>query len=232
MLFFASTTPILAGIQRADRTEPVYFALMLTYCIVFFRHSFTRKIKIVLGSVIGVVALIGVTYIGAVSIARFEDRKNGNAVTSIAQYAGQGYLNFCYFWENANTNEIATEREFPLLNHFIAKVDSNPDRRGERAAKQGFFISVFATFAGDILLDIGMVGLTLWIIMYAILTTLVIKYRDRRQYDISEVLALFFLASIPLFGIFYYRYFSWQIAFNYIVIGLLWLASKYKIEFK
>lgn len=232
LLFFASTTPILAGIQRADRTEPVYFSLMLLFCIVFFRHAFTRKIKIILGCVIGLVTLLGVVYIGAVSIARFQDRKNGNAVTSIAQYAGQGYLNFCFFWENANTNEIATEREFPLMNHFFAKIDSNPERRGERSAKHGFFISVFATFAGDILLDIGAVGLIIWIFVYSLFTTLVIKYRNRKQYDISEVLAIFFLASIPLFGVFYYRYFSWHIAFNYVIIGLLWIASKYRIVYK
>ncbi|MBQ0057390.1 MAG: hypothetical protein KBT20_07005 [Bacteroidales bacterium] len=231
LLFFASMTPIMVGIQRVDRTEPVFFAIMLLFCIVFFRHAFSRRFRIIMRLGIFLLALVGFAYIATVSMARFDGSKNGDATTSVLQYGGQNYLNFCYFWENASYDEVASEREFPLINHFVSKIDSNADRRGDRSARQGFFISVFASFIGDILLDLGPVGLTAWIVFYVLLTLEVIKWRRRTEYDISEVLIIFLLAAVPLFGIFYYRYFQWMIAINYVVLIIFRLLSKYKFVY-
>lgn len=228
LLFFTAMTPILAGMQRVDRTEPIYFSLMLVYCIVFFRHFFTRKVKIVLGSLVSLIAILGIVYIYAVSTARFDNRKNGGALVSVIQYTGQGYLNFCYFWENATFDRIDSEREFPLLNHYVANIDSDADRRAERSAHQGFFISVFPTFIGDIMLDLGPLGMILWVMGYAFIGIRIIRWKDRTEYDVSEILLLFFLGSIPLFGVFYYRYFAWMIALNYVILILFWIASRYK----
>lgn len=231
LLFFTALTPILSGIQRADRTEFIYFAQMFLYCIIFFRHNFSKKVKRLITGLVIVLVSLGVTYIAAVSMARFDDKTDGGAITNVIQYAGQGYLNYCYFCENASFERIESEREFPIANHLIAEIDSNDDRRGERSARQGFFISVFATFIGDILLDLTPIGMFLWILSYSLISIMIIRWRNRTEYDISEVLILFVLASIPVFGIFYYRYHGWFIAFNFIILLFLWFMSKYKIIF-
>lgn len=232
LLIFSSTSSIMAGIQRADRTEPIFFTLMFIFCIVFFHKFFSKKVKYTIAGISSLFLVLGLTYITLVSIARFNDRKTGNAVTSIVQYAGQGYLNYCYFWEHATMPTIEAEREFPLYNHYIRKVDSDDIRRGERSAKEGFFISVFATFIGDVLLDLGPVLMPVWVLGYVLLCLLVIKHKRRQTFDVSEVLLLFFLASIPLFGVFYYRYFAWMIAFTYVLIFLFWIASNFKIVYE
>lgn len=232
LLLFSSTTSIMAGIQRADRTEPIFFALMFVFCIIFFRHFFNRKAKLVVGGIIGAFSLLLMVYISAVSLARFEDRKNGNAIMSITQYAGQGFLNYCFFCENGTFATYSTERELPLYNHFVTKIESDADRRGERSAKEGFFISVFGTFIGDILLDIGPMLMPLWVLAFALFTMVVIRHKGREELDLSEVLLLFFLASIPLFGVFYYRYHRWTIAFVYITILIYWIASNFKFVYE
>ena len=137
--------------------------------------------------------LLIVIYLGAVTQARFEEREGGVAA-SVLEYAGQGYLNFCYFWENQNTDEIATERELPLINHFLFKIDSNTERRAERAGKQGFFISVFASFIGDILLDLGFAGVSIWVIYFFLIGMLIIKSSHRTSFYIGEVLVIFLAA--------------------------------------
>lgn len=232
LLMFSSMSSIMAGIQRVDRTEPIFFTLMFIFCIVFFRKFFSKKVKYTILGVSALFVIVGITYITVVSMARFNDRKSGNAVTSIVQYAGQGYLNYCYFWEHASTPTIETEREFPLFNHYVRKVDSDDIKRGERSAKEGFFISVFATFIGDVLLDLGPVLMPLWVFGYVLLCLFVIKHKRRRSFDVSEVLLLFFLASIPLFGIFYYRYFAWMIALTYVLVFLFWIASNFKLVYE
>lgn len=232
LLLFTAMTPILAGIQRADRTEPIYFSLMFVYCIVFFRHHFSRKVKIAMGSVIAVLVVFGATYVTAVSVARFDERYTGGAAANVVQYGGQSYLNYCYFCEYGSFATVESEREFPLINHFGANIDSDDIRRSERSAREGFFIAVFATFLGDILLDLGPVGMGLWVLGYALLVTLVIRHKKRTEFDMSEILILFFLASIPLFGIFYYRYFAWMIGLNYVLIFLFWVVSNNKIVYE
>ena len=228
ILFLTSLTMPLAGIQMADRTEMIYYGLMFIYCLIFFYRFFTKKIKIWLVTVCIALSSLMATYLIAVSVARFEDTDNGTSL-SMFQYGAQNYLNFCFFWENANFDEVATEREFPMTTHYLLHVDNDSDRRAERSAKQGFFISVFASFMGDIMLDLTPLGAIIWGVCFALLVIYVIRRYDRTEYNTAEMLALFILGSIPIFGIFYYRYWVANMSYIFIFIVLLAVMSRFKI---
>lgn len=228
LLFFASLSVPIAGIQAADRTEIMFYILMFIYCVLFFRKTITRKMKrwaLILGTPFFLAVLV---YIVAVSQARFEENEGG-ASASAVEYAGQGYLNFCFFWEKQNTDDIATEREFPLINHVLFKIDSNSDRRSDRSGKQGFFISVFPTFVGDILLDLGFLGVSIWVIYFFLLGMLLIKSAHRTEFHIGEILAIFVLAAIPIFGVFYYRYFAFTYSLMIILTFIIYFLSAKRI---
>ena len=75
--------------------------------------TFVEKVMTVVKVLSIPIAISAVVYFVIVSDARFSKREGG-AATSALQYAGQGYLNFCFFWEKANTDYITAEREFPL----------------------------------------------------------------------------------------------------------------------
>lgn len=232
LLLFTSLSMPIVGIQQADRTEIVFYGLMFLYCLIFFYRFLSKKDKIrllILGSPI---VLASVVYLVAVSQARFDDNHSSDSDDRAIQYAGQGYLNFCYFYEYGKFDYISTEREFPLINYVFKKQASNSDRRDERAGEQGFFISVFSSFLGDIMLDISPLGLIIWVLSYFIIMMLFIRRSHREEFDISEILFIFLMAVIPIFGIFYYRYFYFTNTLTFlIVIGLLFL-SKYKLVLK
>lgn len=232
LLLFASLTRSIAGIQHADRTEPIFFAQMFLFCVILFHKFFTKRFKIALSALIATFTLIGAIYISAVSIARFDDNKEGGALTSVTQYAGQGFLNYTYFCEYGNFASIESEREFPILNHFLNGIDSNADRRSERSAQQGFFVSVFGTFIGDILLDLGPIGMVLWVLSFTFISLLVIRQKHRKEFELAEILIIFVLGSIPTFGVFYYRYYEWRIALVFVTAFIFWLASNNKIVFE
>ena len=119
-----------------------------------------------------------------------------------------------------------------MINYVFKKQASNNDRRDERAGEQGFFISVFASFLGDIMLDISPLGLIIWVLSYFIIMMLFIRRSHREEYDLSEIIFIFLMAVIPIFGIFYYRFFYFTNTLTLlIVIGLL-LISKYKLVLK
>ncbi|MDD7318615.1 MAG: oligosaccharide repeat unit polymerase [Prevotella sp.] len=224
LLFFASLTTPISALQAADRTEFILYSLMFLCCVIFFWKNMSRKFKRKMFIIGSPIALIIAIYIIAVSAARFGDRDEGTQ-GGIIQYAGQNYLNFCYFWENARYDEICSEREFPMINHFVMKIDSNNTRRNERSGRQGFFISVFASYVGDIMLDLSPVGMVIWIFFYFLINMLIIKRRRREEFDIGEILAIFVSAVIPIFGIFYYKYAFWHYTLMFLMVFIVYFSS-------
>lgn len=230
LLLFASLSVPLQGIQAVDRTEILLWGMMLVFCFVFFGKFLTKKQKRIMALSGIPFIILALVYFVAVTQARFGE-SDGGAESGAAQYAGQGHLNFCFFWENQRTDIVAPEREFPFIWHFLYQINSDSERRSERSGQQGFFISVFPTYIGDIMLDITPIGMILWVIYFFLATMLVIKVGHRQVFDIGEVLAIYILSVIPIFGIFYYRYFY----FTYtILIGLtllIYIFSKKKLIF-
>ena len=66
---------------------------------------------------------------------------------------------------------------------------------------------------------------------FTFLNLLLIRYAHREEYDISDVLAIFVTATIPLFGIFYYRYYSFTYFFLYAITAVVLLVHKVRFVF-
>lgn len=231
LLLLTSLSMPLAGIQVADRTECVFYALMFIFCYILFSKFITRKVKRYISWIGCCLAAVVITYLFVVSVARFEDREGGTG-QSMVQYAGQGYLNFCFFWENGKFEYISPEREFPLTWFYAFHVNNSPERRAERSGEQGFFMSVFASFIGDIMLDLSPIGMVIWVLFYFMACCLIIKSAHRKEMDISEVLVIFVAAVVPTFGIFYYRLYNRASSFLVIITLTMYLLSRYKIVYK
>lgn len=231
LLLLTSLSMPLAGIQVADRTESVFYALMFIYCYLFFSKFITRKVKRYIAWIGGCLAALVITYLLAVSVARFEDREGGTG-QGMVQYAGQGYLNFCFFWENGRFEYISPEREFPVTWFYAFHVTNSPEQRHVRSGEQGFPMSIFASFIGDIMLDLSPIGMAIWVLYYFLACLLLIKRAHRTEIDISDVLVIFAAAILPTFGIFYYRFYNRSSTFL-VLIGLtIYLLSRYKIVYK
>lgn len=227
MLFFASLSVPLKAIQSVDRAELILYAEMFLFCVVLFQKHFTKALKrLMFFAGIPFVAL-GVTYLVAVSVARFDDTDEGSS-GSVLQYAGQSYLNFCYFYDNANPELIYPEREIPILSRVLLNSDYSKVK-AERSAKEGFFIGVFATHVGAWFLDVGMAGAIFLSVMFYLSFVLIIGYDKRRSFDVCELLIFFIYATVPIFGIFYYRFHNYQIALQYLIAGILYICSKFDI---
>lgn len=233
LLLAASLTKPMVGIQAADRTEFVLYTLMFIFCLIFFWHMFSRsfKHKLFLASVPSV--FIMSVYFVSVSLVRFGGTSGDSekTINGAVEYAGQNYLNFCYFWEYGNKGEITTERTFPYLTYLLTKEESNAVRRDKRSAELGFFMSVFATYIGDVMLDLSPIGAIIWAFAFFVLCISVIRYSHREDYDAGDILAIFVLATIPIFGIFYYRYYSPQYMYMFVLVIMINCFEKKKIVF-
>jgi hypothetical protein len=176
------------------------------------------------------IALAMIVYLGAVTEARFSKRESGIA-GNMAQYAGQNYLNFCYFWEKANYDHITAERELPMTYHYLFHIDNDDYRRSIRSGQQGFFMSVFASYIGDVMLDLSPIGMVLWCTLFFLIIAIVLKYPRREQLYLGEYMAFFALSAIPIFGVFYYRYMSFPYSFMLMIVVLLFFTDKYDFHY-
>lgn len=231
LVFFSSLSMPIVSIQSADRSECMLYAMMFIFCCIFFRGCISRRIKRRLTLLASILVVIGIIYLGAVSIARFSERDGGTG-ESLAQYAGQSYLNFCFFWEHGKFEYISPEREFPMTWHFVFGVDNSHERRSVRSGEQGFFMSIFATFLGDIMLDLSPIGMVIWAIYYFMVCCMFIKRGHRKEMDISEVLILFVAALIPVFGVFSYRYQIFTHTFTIMLVLIIYFFSKYRLVYR
>lgn len=220
----------LYGISAVDRTEFIFFAQSCCLCFLLFRPfiqdtqwQFLKKILIPLG-------IIMLLYVSAVTIVRFGDKDQG-AKGGALQYAGQGYLNFCYFFDNCNSNHIHTERMLPLTNKIYQGEINYTDLRDKIGEEQGFPISIFASYLGDFLCDSGIIGMLLWALCFLLLLLLTIaKTTDTMSF--GQIFWYYLMATIPMFGIFYYPYFTWLQVVCIIICAIMSILFKYKFKFK
>ena len=228
MLFTSFSMP-LAGIQSADRTEVVFYSMMFIACLILFSPHLSKKMKRAMRIVSIPVALAAIAYFVIVSDARFSKREGG-AETSALQYAGQGYLNYCFFWEKGNRDYITAEREFPLTAHYVFHIDNDDYRRSVRSGQQGFFMSVFATYIGDVLLDLTPIGMFLWVTLFFLLCVVIFQRPHREELGVGELLIFFVLSVLPIFGIFYYRFMSFPYTYMVIIAFIMLLLDKFKLK--
>ncbi len=220
----ASISPILRGMLSADRTEIIHFGLMFLFCIVFFQKFLTKKTMGFLWITSIPIIAVGLAYVVAVSTSRFENEDEG-AIGSMLEYAGQSYINFCYFYDHHNPDLYYVEREVPLTSYLLFKKQYS-DTKEDRSSKEGFFIGVFASHAGSWLIDTGVMGAILISSFFAILCCIVIHRYNRTEFDIADVLFIYALGAVPTFGIFYYRYHSIAYSLILLTAGLLFLFAK------
>lgn len=224
-LLAVSISPVLRGMLAADRTEIIHYGLMFLFTLVFFRGLITKTMKRFLIIFSVPVLLVGATYVVAVSAARFETSDEG-AQGSMLEYTGQSYINFCYFYDNHDRSLFYLEREFPITSLALFK-SQYVDTKDERTAREGFWVGVFASHVGSWFIDTGEFGAIIISVLFALFCCLVIKRYNRTEFDIADILMLFALGAVPTFGIFYYRYYSFQTAVVSATAVVLYLLSKF-----
>lgn len=231
LILSASLTPVLEAALIAGRTQPIYWFLSFMMLYIFFRPilSTTQRHRAILPFwVIGGVVLL---FIGAITISRFATKDVSNdtgTLDSLIAYSGQSFVNFNYFFCNYHASAIHFDRIFPLTNYFIIHPGWNlGDYRDMIWSDSGLKIGVFFTFLGDLLIDLGNIGMWVYILLYFCISKYVCKTANEEgTIRLSRLLVILILILIPLQGVFYYSYYKVNI--GYFIVGTLiicWILS-------
>ena len=224
LLLLSSLTPVMKAVLVAGRTQPIYWFLSFCALYILFRPMFSpqqRKKALFpfwfFGSIVGL-------FIVAVTIARFkvaEVTDDTGTFDSLLAYSGQSFINFNDFFCHYSAQAVHVDRILPLTNYFILNPGWNlEDYRDLIWSHSGMNIGVFFTFLGDLMVDLGKIGMWVYVLLFSLISYLVCRTANKEgEIRLSRLLVILILFLIPLQGIFYYSFYKTNV--GYFVVGTL-----------
>ena len=204
LLFISSLGCLIASIIGIDRSVFFYWIIDFVFIFILFKPYLSKKVKratIIIGSILLAGAF---AYLLMVSLSRFEDR----AYESFFDYMGQNYLNFCWFWDNYDTPIRNWGILCPISSHFF-DIDwgapVNAVSYGQFVeAKVGYFVNLFYTFMGTIMLYLGQWAVIPFCVLFSVITNN--QLNKRRQFGVQTFIRVFVFAVVPYCGVILYLY--------------------------
>lgn len=219
LMMFSSTGSILEGFMNIDRSKVFYYILIMGLCLVMFwrklEDNIRRKITpLLLAGLIGLLS-----YFTLVTNDRFGDRDTGN-IGGVTWYAGQSYINFCYFWDYFEKQDgFSTRYLLPATHHFIiGDFDSGLARQKELSEQTGIFTAVFYTFIGSFMVDCNRVAPFLYVALFWLLIKICRHHRKDDEMSLFWFLFTWLLIVVPTAGVISYIYNNYSITLTIIIV--------------
>lgn len=236
LLFLSSTSIIIIAILGVDRSKVIYWMLSYVFMLILFWKKLTAKQhkNIIYTSLIMLSFLLA--YFLVLTFSRFENSDTG-ADGSIFSYAGQSFINFCYFFDMHPYQGFTLQKVFPLFYKLF--IDNGINSSGEinvlMTYKTGVQHGIFNTFIGDILMSSNSVIAILYCLIISRLSFHFLKFKKNNKVNFSHFILLFCFYSIPLLGLFshFYNNYSRVFCFLFFVYYAFSLRlKKYKLRLK
>lgn len=143
-------------------------------------------------------------YFISVTNSRFGENDSG-ASGGMISYAGQSFINFCFFFDNHPYNGFSLQKVLPLFNKLFVNdgINSSVELNSLMSMLSGVEHGIFNTFIGDIsMASINFIGI-IYVILYFFISNYIVKYLNK---DFYGLLLIFLLITIPMLGLFVHFY--------------------------
>jgi oligosaccharide repeat unit polymerase len=203
----SSMSIILIAIAGVDRSRVIYWMITYGAMIVLFRDKMSKKQHKNVLVVSAFILSFVVIYFLAVTFSRFET-DTGGSNGSIISYAGQSFINFCYFFDTVNYPEFSLQRIFPLFYKLFVHngINSSTALNSAISLKTQKEIGVFSTFIGDIMVASGKIASVIYCFVFFVVARTLIGFKRRKRVYFDQMLIVFCLITIPMLGVFIYFY--------------------------
>lgn len=197
LLFVSSISRIFYTMSVGSRSSVIYYLLFFIVCLILFYPYLNRKTKVLTFSLVSVFLTLIIGYFIIVSTMRTALTGNDYLLT----YAGQSYANFCDYFDNMNWHAYTLRRVLPLSSYLLGGKWSLAEYDIDVLNKTGMELGKFSTMMGTIFIDLGLIGLLVYSIIYNRIASYVMKVRS---FDLTQLLLLGIVIQVPLHGVFYY----------------------------
>lgn len=230
-LLISSVFMMISAYANGGRAQLVWWIITFFIYFFLFLPNMSKQQKIT-GIVLSIIAGIGIILgILSITLSRFDSSAQDYALNSIIGYAGQSLNNFCAVIPYTDLFHIYLDRTFPLtnllINHQIYNLHDYYDFLSSYYPIQ---VNVFFTIFGCLLMDIGWLGLIIYLTVYILVFKYVFLNTDS-HIDMSKLCILAIMICFPVRGIFGFP-FSGHLNSLYIILSIgLYLLFKYHVKY-
>lgn len=205
LLFLSTVGCIIQGIIGIDRSITFYWIIDFIFIFILMRPYLTDKTKKIYGILSSMLLFFAGSYIAMVTFSRFGD----DTEDSLIRYMGQNYLNFCWYWDNYELPFINWGFFCPISSHIFGLDWGAPVSAvayGDFVeTKVGYFVGVFYTFMGTVMLYLGQWFVIPFCFMYYKIADSFINSNDR-AFGVQTFIRILVLAIVPYNGVILYLY--------------------------
>ena len=205
--------------------------MIFVACYLFFRPYISKKNNRRISWTFGILGTAILTLFAAVTIARWQE--SDLARDALILYAGEPYLEFNHFFEQFQLQQLHFQRLFPFTHYFILGRDIDLFAyREELYDTSGIYPNVFNTFIGDMMLDIGKIGMCIYTLVFATLSYLALRRKDIAIMPFYQLPIFIICLLVPLEGLFYYSFHTVRMSYYIIETFIICLLFKYSFTNK
>lgn len=227
MFLLASLSGPMNGIIGANRSATAYWIMSLFGLYLLFRPYMPKQEKRRFVLIAGTIVVLLITYLAAMTLARFGDREYGGDVSGtqggLISYLGQSFINFCCYFDTYEPPFYHLGIIFPFTFQYVLGIPSGGVIIQEQMTElTGFETGVFYTYIGQIIVGAGKVVAIAFCIVYSVYSSIILPRIVRSQYvSISSLYLYYALASVMFLGIFGHYYTSGTSTFGLIMMYLI-----------
>lgn len=222
-----SLSVCVSSLLTLDRSKFMYWMMTFILNFVFFYRYMGKNIKKRLMAVGGTVASAILIYVAIINIMRFTDSSDNGANYHLLSYMGQSYLNFCTFNQDFKLDNMFTTMDVMPLYNAISGGMNSLDWYSLTESKSGVFTMCFATFAGMLLIEIGLPLTVLWCVVYNRISAWVIKRKKESEITFFRAYLYMTVINAVYLGIFIYYYHEiWLNLTTTLIMIAAYFASK------
>ncbi|MEO5990409.1 MAG: O-antigen polymerase [Ferruginibacter sp.] len=231
IILVSSMSIIVLGILGIDRSKTTYWLISYGFMLVFFWRYMPKKQRKSIFKISLIFAGLVTAYFVAVTVSRFGEKDAGSEGGMIS-YAGQSFINFCFFFDKVEYKEFSLQRIFPLFYKLFINngIESSVELNTVISLQTGKAIGVFSTFIGDIMIASGKIAAIIYCFIFTLIASKFTKFKNSSQIYFHELLIVFCLITVPLLGIFvhFYAGFPMMIALLFFIFYFIHLKLKLK----
>ena len=199
----------LSGIIGVDRSSTTYWILSLVGCYIMFKPQISKNMR--KGAIYyGLILLfLFFFYLWSVTSSRFDySASYENSQSSIIDYLGKPFINFCFFYDTFDAPFSYYGIVFPFIsNTLLGEFTTTVDWQDRVSLMSNVGIGTFYTFLGAIKLALGKLGMYLYLLIATIGGYILILPRSNLSaITLHNIFCYFLLASVPMLGLFGHYY--------------------------
>ena len=203
-LLLLSSFAMLLEFSTGGRAQLIWWIVMFLILYSLFKSVLSPKQKrkiLIAFSCFFAIAFVGFTII---TLSRFDDGGN-NAMDSFIGYSGQQLNNFCAILPYVDVSHLYPDRVFPLYQYIIKKQPYDMlEYYSFLHDVYPIHMNVFFTLFGSLLIDTGIIGLLIFLLLYYTLT--VRLNNNNSTIKCSSLFIWGLLFCIPVRGLFGWPY--------------------------